>query len=151
MSIVENSAGVGLGIKLINGKIKPKTGVSSIIATIFFLALFVCFALAFFYGIIPLNPEFIIMPARNYYITFQSDDSLDGFELLYKKKIVNILYKTDAKGKIAYADNANKIKCVSYADGSKMSNITKYRIVNYFGKWLMENDLLSDEVTFTTS
>lgn len=37
MSIVENSAGVGLGIKLINGKIKPKTGVSSIIATIFFL------------------------------------------------------------------------------------------------------------------
>ena len=91
------------------------------------------------------------MPARNYYITFQSDDSLDGFELLYKKKKVNILYKTDAKGKIAIADKANKIKCVSYADGSKMSNITKYRIVNYFGKWLMENDLLSDEVTFTTS
>lgn len=36
-----------------------------------------------------------------------------------------------------------------YDDGSKMSNFTKYRIINYFTAWLLDNDYLSKEVTTT--
>lgn len=30
-----------------------------------------------------------------------------------------------------------------------MTNFTKYKINNYFTKWLSDNDLMSDEITST--
>jgi len=163
---VANLVGIGIGMKLVNGKFKPKVGKSSIFAVIFFILMFIGCAFAFVYNIINFNLRLIILcgggmygiiymllishvlqPAKNYYITFQSEESLEGFELLYKDKKVNILYTVDAQGKIMFADNAKKTNCVSYADGSKMSKMTKYRIVNYFAQWLIENNLMSDEVT----
>ena len=62
---------------------------------------------------------------------------------------MDIKYEIDKVGKIKFANNEHKLSCISYADGSKMSNFTKYRIINYFTKWLSEYKLLSDEVTIT--
>ena len=85
---------------------------------------------------------------NNYYIEFQDENTLADFKLYYKNKLVNVLYKVDQVGKIAFASNTNKLGCVSYADGSVMKKIDKYRIVNYFTLWLTENDLVSKDVTF---
>ena len=85
---------------------------------------------------------------QNYYIEFQNENSLADFKLSYKGKLVNIQYKIDNNGKIAFINNS-KLSCVSYADGTKMSNFTKYRIINYFTKQLNDNKLLSSEVTST--
>lgn len=163
-----NIVGIIAGIKLVNGKFKPKYGTSAIIAMIIMILLFLGFVAAFIYGIASLNIEFIIMPlfgifgigyvllispytqrSKNYYIEFQNENTLAGFRLLYKGKLVNIQYKVDREGKIAFMNNMKKTKCISYADGSKMSGMTKYKIINYFAKWLSTNNLLSNEVTAT--
>ena len=60
-----------------------------------------------------------------------------------------ILASKQLNGKFLFADNMNKLNCISYDDGSKMSNFTKYRVLNYFSKWLMTNQLLSDDTTAT--
>ena len=154
--------------KLVNGKIKPKYGTRAIIGAIILVLLFTGFFLAFIYGLINFNLEFIIMPSTgmfgfgylllispytqmssNYYIEFQSENSLAGFKLSYKGKLIDIKYKIDNKSKIAFADNNNKLSCISYADETKMPNFTKYRIMNYFGRWLNDNNLLSSETTKT--
>ena len=88
------------------------------------------------------NPE-------NYYIEFESESSLNNFKLSYKNKPVTIQYKIDNNGKIAFYDNNNKLSCISYKDGSNMSNLTKYKIMNYFAKWLNDNGLMSGEITTT--
>ena len=48
-----------------------------------------------------------------------------------------------------HCNNESKLSCISYADGSKMSNFVKYKIINYFTKWLNDNNLLSSETTIT--
>lgn len=168
MSFIGGATGGLLGVKLMNGKIKPKLSPFGYLGVAVMVVAWIGFFFAFLYGIMNFNLEYIVMPAvglwgfgyilrispytqssKDYYITVQSENSLAGFELYYKKKKVNIAYKVDSKGKIAFANNAQKTQCISYADGSKMKNITKYRIVNYFTKWLMSNHLLSDEVTIT--
>lgn len=87
--------------------------------------------------------------SSNYSIKFIDENTLDKFELYYKNKRVNIKYKVDSIGKITFIDNMNKLNCVSYEDGSKMAHITKYKIINYFSKWLADNNLISKEVTVT--
>ena len=160
--------GVQLGVKLVNGKIKPKYCLKSILLMVIQLLFFVGFFFAFVYGCLNFNIEFIVMPAigmfsfgylllvnpyiqkpNNYYIEFESDSSLVGFKLFYKGKLVSIQYKIDEKGKIAFANNNSKLSCIAYADNSKMSTLTKYKIINYFTKWLSDNGLLSPEVTVT--
>ena len=42
---------------------------------------------------------------NNYYIEFESENSLANFRLYYKNKLVNIKYKIDNNGKIAFANN----------------------------------------------
>lgn len=42
-----------------------------------------------------------------------------------------------------------KKDCISYADGTKMSNVVKYKIINYLSMWLKSKNLLSDEVTLS--
>jgi len=45
---------------------------------------------------------------NNYDIEFKDENTLAGFKLYYKSKLVNVLYKVDKYGKIAFADNNNK-------------------------------------------
>lgn len=163
-----NIAGTALGIKLVNGKFKPKFNLLSYIVLTIFILLFIVFFVAFIYGIINLNLEFIIIPsigmfgtgyiilitpytqkASNYKIELKKENSLAGFKLFYKDKKVIIKHKIDDNGKFAFGNNYKKLDCVSYADGKKMSNFTKYRIINYFGRWLQDNNLMSSLVTVT--
>ena len=160
--------GAAIGVKLVNGKFRPKYGAWAIIAVIIMILFIIGFSCLFIYGVINMNFEVIIMSAigvlsfgyilvispyvqksNNYYIEFQSEDSLEGFKLFYKGKSVNVQHRIDDSGKIAFANNGNKLSCISYADGTKMSNLVKYKIINYFSKWLNDNNLLSSEVTVT--
>lgn len=163
-----NIAGAYLGIKLVNGKIKPRYGIASLIGISVMILVFIGFIGVFFYGLLNMNFECIIMSAagmfgfgylllispylqnsKNYYMEFENENSLNGFRLIYKGKQVRIQYKIDEKGKIAFANNSNKLKCLAYADNSNMSNFTKYKVINYFCKWLNDNDLMSEEITAT--
>lgn len=163
-----NVVGTGLGIKLVNGKFKPKYNKFAYIVLAIMFFIFLGFIAGFIYGIINLNIEVIVMcfisivslgylllitpytqSSKNYYIEFESQDSLSGFKLKYKNKLVFIKYIIDNEGKIAFADNNSKLKCISYADGSKMLNITKYKIMNYFSKWLHDNNLMSKQITLS--
>ncbi len=165
---IGNFVGVALGIKLVNGKIRPKYGAGAIIGIAIMSLFFIGFFCAFIYGLINMNLEFVVMPAigmfgfgylllispytqksSNYYIEFQNENSLAGFKLSYKGKLVSIKHKIDNNGKIAFENNSSKLSCISYADGTQMSNLVKYKIINYFTKWLNDNNLLSSEVTST--
>lgn len=163
-----NFIGPVVGIALVNGKLKPKYGIKGIIGIVLAILFLLVFIGAFIYGLLNINIEFIIMPligifgfgyvllinpylqkSSNYYIEFQNENSLVGFKLFYKGKLVNILYKVDGNGKIAFANNNNKLSCISYADNTKMNKVVKFRIINYFSKWLNDNKLLSSEITTT--
>jgi len=80
---------------------------------------------------------------ENYFIEFNKDNISDGFKLFYRKKELTVSYKIDENGKIIFNEN-NKLKCFAYADGSKLSNLTKRRIINYFTSWLSDNNLISE-------
>lgn len=161
--------GTSIGIKLINGKIKPKKRSikTSIVITIFILLLII-FSITFIYGLSNLNIEYMFFcgigiwgisylllisaytqNSNNYYIQVKTKDSFEGFELYYKKKKIDLKFSVDNEGKFKWANNNAKLKCISYSDGTKMGNFTKYRIINYFSAWLLENDYLSKEVSVT--
>lgn len=165
---IGNLTGIELGIKALNGRFKPKYTKGAIVCIIIFLLFIVGFILALVYGMINLNLEFIIMPTigiwafgymllispytqrrKNYSIEFEKENTLKNFKLFYKGKLVNIDYKIDEEGKIEFKYNKKKIDCISYSDNSKMSNFEKYKIINYFSKWLSDNNLLSSKVTLT--
>lgn len=160
--------GAALGVKLINGRLKPKYTKNTFISIGFMVLLLLLFIILFIYGLLKLNFELILIGiggffifgyfllispytqnSKNYYIEFESENSLNNFKLSYKNKLVTIQYKIDKNGKLAFMDNNHKLNCVSYADGSKMSNLTKYKIINYFAKWLNDNNLMSNEITTT--
>lgn len=164
-----NIIGTNIGIKLMNGKIKPKKkGIKTYITIIIFTLLLIAFFIVLLYGLINFNIEYILwgsistlatgyillisaytQNSNNYYIKFKNQNSFEGIELYYKKKQINLKFLVDQEGKFKWANNNSKLKCVSYFDGSHMSNFTKYRIINYFSAWLLENDYLSKEVTVT--
>lgn len=170
MAIIPDITSSILAVEMLNGRMHPNriNKPSKIIAAIFLALVFCGGILLFIVGIIGLDLElilisvigiiafvylFLISPygqkVSDYNIRFKSRDSLADFTLTYKGKEVAFLYKIDKDGKIMFSDNAHKLNCVSYRDGSKMSNFTKYRIMNFFSKWLMDNKLLSDNVTVT--
>lgn len=163
-----NIVGIALGIKLVNGKIKLKFDKRGIIGIVIMIIIFIASLIGLIPSILNFNIELIfvclsgicvsgylllISPytqnPENYYIEFESENSLNNFKLSYKNKPVTIRYKIDNNGKIAFYDNNNKLSCISYKDGSNMSNLTKYKIMNYFAKWLNDNGLMSDEITTT--
>lgn len=165
---IGNIIGMASGIKFVNGKIRPKFGKGAIIGIVIMSLFLILSLIALFYGFLNFDSELILIglggsfsmgglllispytqKSKNYYIEFESDNSLNNFKLIYKKKLVALQYRIDNNGKIAFSNNNNKLSCISYADGSKMSNFTKYKIINYFTKWLTDNDLISDEVTST--
>ena len=164
--MIENIVGSTIGIKLVNGKFRPKFGIGAIFAFIFFVLLFIISFAMFILSLLSLNIHLMfafgfgtfsvgyilaITPytqnPNNFYIEFPNENSLAGFRLNYKGKQVAVKYAIDNNGKIAFADNNHKLNCISYADGTNMSNLTKYKIINYFTKWLQENNLLSTNVT----
>lgn len=168
MGVIDTFAGAYLGVQLVNGKIRPKYGKQGIVAVILYpIILITCFA-CLIYGFINLELGFILYPSigifafgymmlispyfqssKNYYIKFQNENTLNNFELYYKNKKVKILYKIATDGKIAFLNNEKKLSCFAYENGDKMSNFTKYKIMNYFAKWLNDNKLLSNDVTTT--
>lgn len=167
-NIIGTSAGAVVGIKLVNGKFRPKYGIKAILTTISLILIDLAVIIAFIYGIVNLNVEFITMSAigsisltylilinpycqnsNNYYIKFQAENTLYNFELYYKNKKVNILYRLGEDGKITFLKDKQKLECVTYADGTQMSKLTKYKIINYFSKWLATNNLLSKETTLS--
>lgn len=161
--------GASIGIKLMNGKIKPKKrSFLTTVVIIIFILLLIIFSITFLYGLSNLNIEYMFFcgisvwgisylllisaytqSKNNYYIKIKNENSFEGFELYYKKKRINIKFEVDKYGKFKWSNNNAKLKCVSYFDGTKMSNFTKYRIINYFSAWLLENDYLSKDVTVT--
>ncbi len=165
---IGNMTGIYLGMKLVDGKIKPKYSKHAWIGITLLILLCGGFFGTFLYGIINGKLEFIIFGAlgtfsfgsflvfspytqnsNNYYIVFPNENSLVGFQLSYKGKLVDIQYVVDQTGKIAFANDKNKLSCLSYADGSHMSSFVKCKIANYFAKWLNDNNLLSKEVTMS--
>ncbi len=156
------------GAKLVSGKIKPNFSKGAVLGIfIMFIAFFASIGM-FVGGLVVLNLDYLIggacgflgfgylllispytQSSKNYYIEFKSENSIEGFKLFYKGKEVAISYKVDSQGKIAYSNDKNKKSCFSYADGSKMCSLTKYKIINYFTKWLWNNELMSSEITST--
>jgi len=150
-------------LKLVNGKFKPKCSKGMFfenlildlcligITTIFicevlklgsanFAVLIICAVL------IPLLDYVILLSpyqqyTENYYIEFKSENTLEGFKLFYRKKELKVECRIDENGKLVF-DKENEAECVSYADGTKLSNLTRNRIVNYFIRWLKDNDLM---------
>ena len=166
--MIDDIVGIKLGIKLINGKLKPKYSKGNIIGIVIMFLLFVFSSLGLIYSIFTFNTYIMIMcfcftfgigymllispytqNSNNYYIEFLSQDSLNNFKLFYKNKEVEIKYIIDKEGKFSFADNYNKLDCISYKNKSKMSNLVKYKIINYFAKWLNDNNLMSSEITIT--
>ena len=161
--------GTNIGIKLINGKIKPKKrSFKTSIVLIIFTLLLIIFSVAFLYGIINMNIEYIFFcgltvwgitylllisaytqNSNNYYIKVKAENSFEGFELYYKQRKVELKFDVDEEGKFRWSNDKSKLKCISYSDGTNMSNFTKYRIINYFSSWLLENDYLSKDVSVT--
>lgn len=155
-------------VKLASGKFRPKFNKFSIVVTILFFILLGGTSIGLIYALLSLNLDLILacgcgifglmyiilinpytQNKNNYYIEFESENSLANFRLYYKNKLVNIKYKIDNNGKIAFANNESKLSCISYADGTKMSKLTKFRVMNYFIKWLNDYNLISDEITTT--
>ncbi len=155
-------------VKLASGKFRPKFNKFSIVVTILFFILLGVSSIGLIYALLSLNLDLMLtwgcgifasmyfilinpytQNKNDYYIEFESENSLANFKLYYKNKLVNIKYKIDNNGKIAFANNNSKLDCISYADGTKMSKLTKFRIINYFTKWLNDYHLMSEEITTT--
>ena len=168
MNVVSNIVGASLGLKAINGKLKPKFSKNKILIQGLVILLLIGLIIGFIYFFINFNFEIMLIflliticfvylilispyfqNSNNFYIEFINDNTMEGFKLSYKNKLVKIDYIIDQEGKLAFKNNNSKINCVSYLDGSKMSNVTKYRIVNYFVKWLNDNNLMSEQITTT--
>ena len=121
--------------------------------------------LLFKYAIIPLlngyiapienfiGPFLLIMPVlyifsispyfqnkKNYKIVLDED-----IKIYYKNKLLNFEYVVKEDGKVDFKDVLNKNKCISYADGSKMSDRLKYQHANFIAMALSELGIMSQQ------
>lgn len=154
-----------IGMHIVNGRIRPRFGKKATIRKIILMGVMLAGFLFLFYlgvkgesyylalsliGIASLIYIMIITPEfqnpNNYFIKLKDENSLEGFEIYYKDKQVKMDYKIDSEGKIAFIDNKHKTDSVSYLDGSPMSRLERFKIVNFFTQWLYNNNLLSKEV-----
>lgn len=89
-----------------------------------------------------------VQNAADYHIwVLKNGDRLEELYVSYKGRDVSVKYALDEKGKFVFADNIRKTDCVSYADGSRMTQRAKYCIVNYLAYVLEMNGLLSEGIT----
>ena len=159
----KNMLGTGIALKAINGKLKPKFGKSRYVSLAIFGSSILISIVMMVLGIVTLNYEWIIMPSilllsstylmcissimvRNVQVFIGNDGAI---LVLHKNKPVHIDLVWDNQGKLNFRNPNVKHKCVRYADGSNMSSIQKYRIINYFSDVLHSCGLLSDDVRFT--
>lgn len=164
MSIVGKGLGVYLGIELINGKLKPKFGKAKYVGLAFFGLFVVLGVFLLWLGIVNGDSvEDILMPialvASNSYLILISPITVknvfvmieeDGVvQVSHKNKEVTVDIVKDSEGKFNFAKPNSKHSCVRYADGSKMSLLNQYRIVNYLADALQTNGLLSEDVKIT--
>lgn len=83
--------------------------------------------------------------SSDYVFTFVPNAGIKDFTLSYKGKLLSLDYRLDKNGRFMWADAKKPIKCISYADGSKMNKyITKYRVLNYINVVMEQNGLYSD-------
>lgn len=166
---IGNLAGIAIGTKLVNGKFRPKYSLGAVASIIIMSVLIILSVGGIFFGIFvmdrPYGVEFAgamvvmlglliyvftISPYTqnpdNYRIVFQTENSMNGFRLYYRRKQVVVWYVLGKDGKIAFADDMHKLNCLSYADGSRMGRHEKRKILNYFMRWLSDYDLLSSDV-----
>lgn len=155
--------GANIALKAINGKLKPKFGKARYVGLTIFGLLMLVSIVMLVVGIVTLNYEWIIMTSillvsstylicisslmvRNVQVFIGNDGAI---LVLHKNKPVHIDLVRDNQGKLNFRNPNVKHKCVRYADGSNMSSIQKYRIINYFSDVLHGYGLLSDDVRFT--
>lgn len=164
--MIEQAAGAAIGIHLVNGKLRPKAtskALGMVIMWVGTLALFGVGGLLTYqedYGkaLFVLTGAFVwlycvsLSPAmqsgRNYDISLP-DGTLNSLQVIYKGKQVLVDYSLDESGLFVWRDNAHKLSCLRYADGSKMSGTKKYKIINYLNYTLVQAKLLSLKVTVT--
>ncbi len=83
--------------------------------------------------------------AGNYQFDFVPGAGLKDMKVLYKGKELKLDYRLDKNGRFMWADAKKPIKCIEYADGSRMNKyITKYRVLNYINVVMEQNGLYSD-------
>lgn len=149
--------------KLVSGKFKPKCSKGMFfknlildVCLITITIIFICEVLKYANASLPvlivcavlipfLDYVILLSPyqqyTENYYIEFKNENTLEGFKLFYRKQEVNVEYEIDENGKLVFAKE-NEADCFSYIDGSKLSNLTKNRMANYFIRWLKDNELM---------
>ena len=152
-----------------SGHLKPHANMKKAkIGSLVMILLLILMIVLLIYGLLDFNIEFIaislvgfvcifylllispgIQDPNNYSIFLKSKTNFEGFELYYKNEKINIEHKIDQYGKVAFLRDNDKLSCISYANGRKMKNIIKYKIINYFVLWLTDYGYLSDEVTVT--
>lgn len=164
MGVFESFVGAKVAKKSVSGKMKVRkpSGIAAALSIICFgfsilvLLMYgiikeaelelgiavVCGIFGFGY-IILINP--LLQSKKNYRIFVNGGE----IQISYKNRPVLFKYHIDPEGRIAFVDDYNKINCVSYADGSRMGKVTKFRIVNYLTMWLQQRDCLSDSTRYT--
>jgi len=150
-------------MKLVNGKFAPKCSKKDLFVNFVLDLGLICVTTLFILEVIKLseaNLSILILSAilipildyiillspdqqytENYRIELKSENSIDGFKLFYRKRELTVSYKIE-EGKIIFDDSKNNF---TYKDGTKISYLTKQRIINYFSKWLSQNDLLFED------
>ena len=164
MGIIGKGLGVYLGIKLVNGKLKPKFGKVRYIGLAFFGLLVALGVFLLWIGLTngdSLDDIYmpILMIAAGMYIILISPVMVKDVSVVieeggtvkvfHKDREVTVALVKDDKGNFNFAKPNDKHNCVWYTDGSKMSSFNKYRVVNYLVDALHTNGLLSDEVRTT--
>ena len=78
-----------------------------------------------------------------------SDFKTENCELhvKYKGKDVDMGITMDKEGKFLFADQNNKLDHIQYTDGTKLSYLNKYRIMNYVIPVLNSNDIFPSQNT----
>jgi hypothetical protein len=164
--MLEQAAGAAIGIHLVNGKLRPRAtskALGLVLMWIGTLALFGFGGLLTYqedYGkaLVVLTGAFawlycmslspVMQSGRNYDISLP-DGTLSSLQVIYKGKQVLVDYVLDENGFFMWRDNAHKLSCLRYADGSKMSGTKKYKVINYLTYTLVQTKLLSPKVTLT--
>lgn len=110
------------------------------------IQLLIIVAIIFLFKISPYTQS-----SKSYYIEFLNDNSCIGLKLYYNGKQVVIPYKVDRFGKVIMDnyESTAKIDSICYIDGTNINTKTQYKITYYFVRWLIDNNLMSDDPSGT--
>ena len=154
-----------------NGRMKvKKMPANAYVAFVFFILLAIAPFPLLISGIVDFGAEYILMQllimvavifllkispytqsSKSYYIEFLNENSCIGLKLYYNGKQVAIPYKVDRLGKVIMDnyESTAKIASICYIDGTNINTRTQYKITYYFVRWLIDNNLMSDDPSGT--